>query len=260
VSAGSGARAAGPRGAAHLLEVSGLHIRYGALEALKGVSLTLDEGEIVTVLGANGAGKSTLLRAISGLLPPSAGEVRLGGRSLSRVAPYDVVQLGISHAPEGRRVFSTLSVAENLALGAFTRRHRKSEVRDARERVLGLFPVLRERRRQLAGTLSGGEQQMLAIGRALMSEPRVLLLDEPSLGLAPILVDLIFDIVQRINAQGVAILLVEQNARQALACARRGYVLETGRVTAEGSAAELLSDTRIQDAYLGGAALRRTAD
>ncbi|HET6449994.1 MAG TPA: ABC transporter ATP-binding protein [Spirochaetia bacterium] len=241
---------------APLLEVSGLHIRYGALEALKGVSLRLNEGEIVTVLGANGAGKSTLLRAISGLLPAATGEVKLAGRSLSRVAPYDVVRLGISHAPEGRRVFATLSVAENLTLGAFTRRRLKAEVSEARERVFGLFPVLKQRRRQLAGTLSGGEQQMLAIGRALMSEPRVLLLDEPSLGLAPILVDLIFDIIQQINGQGVAILLVEQNARQALACAGRGYVLETGRVTVEGSAAELLSDTRIQEAYLGGAALR----
>ncbi len=242
--------------AAALLEVDGLKVRYGALEALKGVSLRLREGEIVTVLGANGAGKSTLLRAISGLLPAAEGGITLGGRSLARVPPYDVVQLGISHAPEGRRVFSTLTVAENLNLGAFTRRRLKREVLLARERVFGLFPVLKERRQQLAGTLSGGEQQMLAIGRALMSVPRVLLLDEPSLGLAPILVELIFDIIRQINGQGVAILLVEQNARQALACASRGYVLETGRVTAEGSSSGLLSDSRIQDAYLGGAALR----
>jgi branched-chain amino acid transport system ATP-binding protein len=241
---------------AHLLTVENLHVFYGALEALKGVSISLDEGEIVTVLGANGAGKSTLLRAVSGLLPAVEGGIVLAGRPLARVAPYDVVRRGISHAPEGRRVFSTLSVAENLTLGAFTRRHLKSEVSQARERVFGLFPVLKERRQQLAGTLSGGEQQMLAIGRALMSAPRVLLLDEPSLGLAPILVELIFDIIRQINAQGVAILLVEQNARQALACASRGYVLETGRVTAQGSSGELLSDTRIQEAYLGGAALR----
>jgi branched-chain amino acid transport system ATP-binding protein len=241
---------------AHLLTVEDLHVFYGAQEALKGVTISLDAGEIVTVLGANGAGKSTLLRAVSGLLPAVDGRIVLAGRPLARVAPYDVVRRGISHAPEGRRVFSTLSVAENLTLGAFTRRHLRSEVSQARERVFGLFPVLKDRRQQLAGTLSGGEQQMLAIGRALMSAPRVLLLDEPSLGLAPILVELIFDIIRQINAQGVAILLVEQNARQALACARRGYVLETGRVTAEGSSGELLSDARIQEAYLGGAALR----
>lgn len=240
---------------ARLLTIENLHIRYGALEALKGVSLSLDQGEIVTVLGANGAGKSTLLRAVSCLLPASEGEIHYLGLPLKRVAPYDVVQRGISHAPEGRKVFSTLTVHENLTLGAFTRRRKKPEVAEARERVFGLFPVLKDRRQQLAGTLSGGEQQMLAIGRALMSAPRVLLLDEPSLGLAPILVDLIFEIIEEINRQGVSILLVEQNARQALALARRGYVLETGRVSAEGSSTELLSDTRIQEAYLGGSAL-----
>ena len=240
---------------ARLLTIENLHIRYGALEALKGVSLFLDQGEIVTVLGANGAGKSTLLRAVSCLLPASEGGIHYLGLPLQRVAPYEVVQRGISHAPEGRKVFSTLTVHENLTLGAFTRRRKKPEVAEARERVFGLFPVLKDRRQQLAGTLSGGEQQMLAIGRALMSAPRVLLLDEPSLGLAPILVDLIFEIIEEINRQGVSILLVEQNARQALALARRGYVLETGRVSAEGSSAELLSDTRIQEAYLGGSAL-----
>ena len=239
-----------------LLEVNDLSVRYGALEALKSASLYLEEGEIVTVLGANGAGKSTLLRAISCLLPPAAGEIRFVGKPLGRVAPYDAVQMGISHAPEGRKVFSTLTVQENLALGAFTRRRQKSEVQAARDRVFGLFPLLKDRRQQLAGTLSGGEQQMLAIGRALMSTPRLLLLDEPSLGLAPILVELIFTIILEINRQGVSILLVEQNARQALASARRGYVLETGRVTARGSSEELLSDTRIQEAYLGGAAFR----
>ena len=239
-----------------LLEVNDLSVRYGALEALKSASLYLEEGEIVTVLGANGAGKSTLLRAISCLLPPAAGEIRFVGKPLGRVAPYDAVQMGISHAPEGRKVFSTLTVQENLALGAFTRRRQKNEVQAARDRVFGLFPLLKDRRQQLAGTLSGGEQQMLAIGRALMSTPRLLLLDEPSLGLAPILVELIFTIILEINRQGVSILLVEQNARQALASARRGYVLETGRVTAWGSSEELLSDTRIQEAYLGGAAFR----
>ena len=240
---------------APILSVSGLFVRYGALEALKGVSLTLEEGEVVTVLGANGAGKSTLLRAISGLLPAHAGEITFLGAPLQRTAPYDIVVRGISHAPEGRKVFSTLTVEENLNLGAFTRRGRKQEVAEARDRVFDLFPILSDRRRQLAGTLSGGEQQMLAIGRALMSTPRVLLLDEPSLGLAPILVHLIFDIIKEINRQGVAILLVEQNAHQALAHATRGYVLETGRIAAHGTSEELQSDRRIQEAYLGGSGL-----
>jgi branched-chain amino acid transport system ATP-binding protein len=237
-----------------LLQVSDLRIRYGASEALKGVSLTMEEGEIVTVLGANGAGKSTLLRAISGLLPAQGGEVRFQGAPLHRVPAYDIVRRGISHAPEGRRVFATLTVEENLTLGAFVRRNERREVVKARERVFALFPILKERRRQLAGTLSGGEQQMLAIGRSLMSTPRILLLDEPSLGLAPILVHLIFDIILEINRQGVAILLVEQNARQALELAGRGYVLEIGRIAVEGSSEMLKSDPRIQEAYLGRSA------
>jgi branched-chain amino acid transport system ATP-binding protein len=241
---------------APLLQVDNLHIRYGAVEALKGVSLFLEEGEIVTVLGANGAGKSTLLRAISGLQSAHSGEVRLDGAPLQRIPAYDIVRKGVSYAPEGRRVFATLTVEENLTLGAFTRRHKKREVGEARERVFGLFPLLKERRRQLAGTLSGGEQQMLAIGRALMSTPRILLLDEPSLGLAPILVHLIFDIIQEINRLGVAILLVEQNAHQALELAHRGYVLEIGAVAVEGSSVSLKSDPRIQEAYLGGSALK----
>jgi branched-chain amino acid transport system ATP-binding protein len=240
-----------------LLAVEDLRIRYGAVEALKGVSLTLEEGEIVAVLGANGAGKSTLLRAISGLIPPQGGQIRFRGANLQRVPAYDLVLRGISHAPEGRKVFSTLTVEENLNLGAFSRRKLKQDVEEARERVFALFPVLRQRRRQLAGTLSGGEQQMLAIGRALMSTPKLLLLDEPSLGLAPILVNLIFQIIREINGQGVAVLLVEQNARQALTLAGRGYVLETGRISAHGSSEELRSDRRIQEAYLGGSALRR---
>jgi len=238
-----------------LLQVNDLHIRYGALEALKGVTLSVEQGEVVTVLGANGAGKSTLLRAISGLLPAKEGEVLLDGASLSRTPAYDVVLKGISHAPEGRKVFATLTVEENLNLGAFTRRRMRSEVTVARDRVFELFPVLKDRRRQLAGTLSGGEQQMLAISRALMSTPRILLLDEPSLGLAPILVSLIFTIIQEINRQGVAILLVEQNAHQALALAKRGYVLETGSISGHGSSQELQSDRRIQEAYLGGSGL-----
>ncbi len=240
-----------------ILQVEDLHIRYGALEALRGVSLRLEEGEIVTVLGANGAGKSTLLRAVSGLLPASSGRILFRGGALQNTPAYDIVLRGISHAPEGRKVFATLSVQENLSLGAFTRRRRKAEVEQARERVFGLFPLLKERRGQLAGTLSGGEQQMLAIGRALMSTPQVLLLDEPSLGLAPILVGLIFRIIQEINRQGVAILLVEQNAQQALSLAARGYVLETGRISIEGPAERLRSDPRIQEAYLGGSALRK---
>ncbi|MCX7041065.1 MAG: ABC transporter ATP-binding protein [Spirochaetes bacterium] len=240
-----------------LLRVENLHISYGAFEALKGVSLDLADGEIVTVLGANGAGKSTLLRAISGLLHPQEGEIRLQDVPLQRTPAYDIVLRGISHAPEGRKVFATLTVEENLNLGAFSRRKRKGEVDTARERVFGLFPLLKERRRQLAGTLSGGEQQMLAIGRALMSTPKILLLDEPSLGLAPILVSHIFDLIQEINRQGVAILLVEQNAHQALALASRGYVLEIGRISAQGSSEELKSDTRIQEAYLGGSAFKK---
>jgi branched-chain amino acid transport system ATP-binding protein len=242
---------------APILQVEDLHIRYGALEALRGVSLRLEEGEIVTVLGANGAGKSTLLRAVSGLLPASSGRILFRGGALHNAPAYDIVLRGISHAPEGRKVFATLTVQENLALGAFSRRGRRAEVEQARERVFGLFPILKQRRGQLAGTLSGGEQQMLAIGRALMSTPQVLLLDEPSLGLAPILVGLIFRIIQEINRQGVAILLVEQNAQQALGLAARGYVLETGRILIEGPAERLRSDPRIQEAYLGGSALRK---
>jgi branched-chain amino acid transport system ATP-binding protein len=240
-----------------VLRMAGLRVFYGAVEALKGVSLTLDEGEIVTVLGANGAGKSTLLRTVSGLIAPREGTVRLGEEDLSGVPACQVVRRGISHAPEGRRVFATLTVEENLTMGAFARLSDRSAVEKERSRIHGLFPVLRDRRRQLAGTLSGGEQQMLAIGRALMSAPRVLLLDEPSLGLAPILVQHIFEIIREINRGGVAILLIEQNARQALALARRGYVLENGRISLEGPSAMLRDDPRVQEAYLGGSGLRK---
>jgi branched-chain amino acid transport system ATP-binding protein len=242
---------------AELLGVDNLHIKYGAVEALKGVSLSVEEGEIVTVLGSNGAGKSTLLRAVSGLSPAVEGAIMFQGASLLRTPPYQIVEKGISHAPEGRKVFATLSVEENLNLGAFTRRREKRDVADARDRVFELFPLLKDRRRQLSGTLSGGEQQMLAIGRALMSTPRLLLLDEPSLGLAPILVQKIFDIIAEINRQGVAILLVEQNAHQALELAHRGYVLETGRIALEGPAAALKDNPRIREAYLGGRAIRK---
>ncbi len=240
---------------AALLSMEDLHVAYGAREVLKGVSLELDEGEIVTVLGANGAGKSTLLQAVCGLAPISSGLVRYAGRTLNRIPPHGIVAMGISLSPEGRRVFPTHTVEENLNLGAFTRRRRREEVNQAKMRVHALFPILKERKDQLAGTLSGGEQQMLAIGRALMSDPRVLLLDEPSLGLAPILVRQIFGIIREINAQGTSILLVEQNAHKALGVASRGYVLENGRIAAQGKAQDLASDGRIREAYLGGAAL-----
>lgn len=241
---------------APLLNIENLHISYGAIKALKGISLKLDEGEIVTVLGANGAGKSTLMEAISGLVPIEQGTITVSGEILNKVPAYEIVHRGVSLSPEGRRVFPTLTVDENLKLGAYSRRSRKKEVNQARQRVFSLFPILAQRRRQLAGTLSGGEQQMLAIGRALMSTPRILLLDEPSLGLAPILVKQIFDIIKEINHQGTSILLVEQNANKALKVAHRGYVLENGNITASGSSSELKSDTRIQEAYLGGSALK----
>jgi branched-chain amino acid transport system ATP-binding protein len=242
---------------APLLIIDDLQIHYGAIEALKGISLYLDEGEIVAVLGANGAGKTTLINAISGLLPISSGNVTLEGNRLNGIPPYEIVQKGISQSPEGRKVFSTLTVDENLNLGAYTQRKKKQEVSDAKDRVFSLFPLLKERQRQLAGTLSGGEQQMLAIGRALMSSPRLLLLDEPSLGLAPILVNHIFGIVREINSQGTSILLVEQNAHKALSLAHKGYVLENGVISTSGSSSELKSNRKIQEAYLGGSALKR---
>jgi branched-chain amino acid transport system ATP-binding protein len=240
-----------------LLDIIDLRISYGAREVLKGISLGLDEGEIVTVLGANGAGKSTLLQAVCGLVPIAGGSMTYAGISLNKVPAFEIVVKGISLSPEGRRVFPTHTVDENLMLGAFTRRKHREEIAQAKQRVFSLFPILRERNRQLAGTLSGGEQQMLAIGRALMSSPKLLLLDEPSLGLAPILVKQIFDIIREINNQGVSILLVEQNAHKALNVAGRGYVLENGQISAQGPSSVLKSDERIQEAYLGGAALKR---
>jgi branched-chain amino acid transport system ATP-binding protein len=242
---------------AHLLVIEDLCVRYGAVEALNGVTLYLDEGEIAAVLGANGAGKTTLLNAISGIVPASGGRILYRGELLGDEPAYRIVEKGISHSPEGRKVFSTLTVDENLNLGAFARRKKKREISEAKERVFSLFPILGERKTQLSGTLSGGEQQMLAIGRALMSSPRVLLLDEPSLGLAPILVNQIFRIIGEINRQGTAILLVEQNAHKALGIAHKGYVLESGNLAMSGSTAELRSNTKIQEAYLGGSALRK---
>jgi branched-chain amino acid transport system ATP-binding protein len=245
------------KGMPALLSVGDLHIRYGAREVLKGISISLDEGEVVTVLGANGAGKSTLLQAISGLIPITSGTVTYSGETLNKTPAYEIVFKGISLSPEGRRVFPTHTVDENLNLGAYTRRKHAEEIVNAKNRVFSLFPILKERKRQLAGTLSGGEQQMLAIGRALMSSPKLLLLDEPSLGLAPILVKQIFDIIREINSQGVSILLVEQNAHKALSVATRGYVLENGQIAASGPAHILKSDEKIQEAYLGGSALKK---
>jgi len=232
-----------------MLEIQDLHVYYGEIHALKGASLTVGAGEIVALLGPNGAGKTTTLKTISGLLPPRSGTVVLDGRSVVGVPPHEIVQRGIAHAPEGRRVFNRLSVAENLEMGAYVRTD--GAIDEDMERVFTLFPRLRERRSQVAGTLSGGEQQMLAIGRALMARPRLLLLDEPSMGLAPVLVEQIFETIQDINRQGTPILLVEQNAAMALTIARRAYVLETGSVVLEGSARELADNVEIRRAYLG---------
>lgn len=239
-----------------LLTIEALHVHYGPREVLKGIDISLKEGEIVTVLGANGAGKSTLLNAVSGLIPVRQGTVWLAGRILNGIPAHQIVGFGVSLTPEGRKVFPLLTVEENLNLGAFSRRKQREEVATAKEQVFSLFPILKDRRGQLAGTLSGGEQQMLAIGRALMIKPRVLLLDEPSLGLAPKLVDLIFEIILKINHQGTSILLVEQNVVQALTIAQRAYVLENGRIALTGPARELKLDPKIREAYLGGSAFR----
>jgi branched-chain amino acid transport system ATP-binding protein len=240
-----------------LLKIEDLQIFYGSIEALKGISLEVNAGEIVTVLGANGAGKSTLLRAISGLLPLRKGKIKLQEEELNNVPAFEIVRKGISHVPEGRKVFATLTVEENLNLGAYIQRKDIKVVSEAKDRVFNLFPILKSRCNQLAGTLSGGEQQMLAMGRGLMSTPRVLLLDEPSLGLAPLLVKQIFQIIDEINHQGTAILLVEQNAHKALSIANRGYILETGNITITGLAFDLRSNQKVQEAYLGGAAFKK---
>ena len=232
-----------------ILEVERIDVFYGRIQALRGVSLHVDEGEIVTLIGANGAGKTTTLRAISGLTPASAGAVRLRGQDITRLQAEDIVPKGIGHAPEGRRIFARMSVRENLDLGAYIRRD--GETRGDMERVYTLFPRLKERQGQLAGTLSGGEQQMLCIGRALMSRPKVLLLDEPSLGLAPLMVDTIFQVIREINTEGTTILLIEQNALKALGVAARGYVLETGRIVKDGPSKQLMESPDVQKAYLG---------
>ena len=234
-----------------LLSLSDIRVRYGSVEVLHGINLHVEEGEIVTILGANGAGKSTTLLTISGLVRPSAGEILFDGKALLRMPSHEVVNLGIAQSPEGRRVFGPMTVLENLRLGAFSVRDKQAAGRTL-EWIFELFPRLHERRQQMAGTLSGGEQQMLAIGRALMAQPRLLLLDEPSLGLAPLLVRSIFETVRSINARGVTVLLVEQNARAALKLAARAYVLEVGVMVKEGRAADLLADPSVREAYLGG--------
>jgi branched-chain amino acid transport system ATP-binding protein len=232
-----------------LLEVDGIHAHYGSIEALKGVSLTVDEGEVVTLIGSNGAGKSTTLRSISGLTPASTGTITFGGEQITRVPAHEIVSRGIALVPEGRHCFPRMTVRENLDLGAF--RRRGPTLGEDLERVFELFPRLQERERQKAGTMSGGEQQMLAIGRALMARPKLLMLDEPSMGIAPILVQRIYETIKEINRQGMTILLVEQNANYALELAARGYVLETGQVALADSSEQLRVDPQVQRAYLG---------
>jgi branched-chain amino acid transport system ATP-binding protein len=232
------------------LIVNDIHTYYGNIHALKGISLNVDEGEIVTLIGGNGAGKTTTLRTISGLLRPRQGTVMLEDEELSSMPPHDIVKMGIAMVPEGRGIFSRLTVSENLDLGAFTRTDRAA-IKEDLERTFEIFPRLKERRSQVAGTLSGGEQQMLAIGRALMARPRIMLLDEPSMGLAPILVESIFDTIQRINQEGVTVLLVEQNALMALTIANRGYVIQTGEIVLQDTAKNLQNNEMVQKAYLG---------
>lgn len=238
-----------------LLRVDNVSVAYGAIEALKSVSLSVGEGEIVAVLGANGAGKTTLLKAISGLIPVKSGAIVFAEQNLQKLPPHVIARLGVVHIPEGRRVFATLTVEENLNLGGYG--CAKEEVQRAKERVFQLFPVLKERRIQLAGTLSGGEQQMLAIGRGLMRSPRLMLLDEPSLGLAPLLVDQVFATIVQINEEGVPILIVEQNARKSLSIADQAHILEVGRVVLSGPAGKIATDERVRKAYLGGATYER---
>ena len=233
-----------------MLEVKDLHVYYGMIHAIKGVSFEVDEGEIIALIGANGAGKTTILHTISGLLSPKSGSIRFEGQELTKIPAHKIVSLGMAQVPEGRRVFAQMSVLQNLKMGAFTRAD-KAEVEASLQTVFERFPRLAERKAQPAGTLSGGEQQMLAMGRALMSHPKLILMDEPSMGLSPILVNEIFDIIRSVNETGTTVLLVEQNARKALNIANRAYVLETGRVVGGGDAKELMNDDSIRKAYLG---------
>ncbi|HAE63133.1 MAG TPA: ABC transporter ATP-binding protein [Eubacteriaceae bacterium] len=235
-----------------MLKVQNIDVYYGKIHAIKDISFEVKKGEVVTLIGANGAGKTTILKTLSKVLKPSSGSIFLKGEDIKNVAPHKMIEMGMAHAPEGRRIFAQMTVLENLEMGAFIRKENKSEFDKDMESIFARFPRLKERRKQIAGTLSGGEQQMLAIGRALMSRPEILLMDEPSMGLAPILVDEIFKIIEDINKAGTTILLVEQNANRALQIANRAYVLETGKIVADGDAKELLNKDEIKKAYLGG--------
>ena len=232
-----------------MLKVEHIDVYYGAIHAIKDISFEVNEGEIVTLIGANGAGKSTTLKTVSAMMRPKNGTIEFLGHNMTNLAPHKIVPLGMAHCPEGRRIFQQMTVRENLEMGAYTRPN--SEVEDSIEDIYQRFPRLKERYKQVAGTLSGGEQQMLAMGRAVMSKPKLLMLDEPSMGLAPLLVEEIFEIIKELNAAGTTILLVEQNAQMALSIAHRGYVLETGKITMDGDARALLTDERVQKAYLG---------
>lgn len=233
-----------------LLEVSDLKVYYGVIQAIKGISFEVNQGEVVALIGANGAGKTTTLHTVSGLLPAKEGKIIFDGKDISKVPPHKIVSMGMAHVPEGRRIFQELSVLENLKLGAYTRKN-KAEIAESIEMVYDKFPRLKERKNQVAGTLSGGEQQMLAMGRALMSKPRIILMDEPSMGLSPLLVSEIFEIIKEIRNSGTTVLLVEQNAKKALSIADRAYVLETGNITLSGDASKLINDESIKKAYLG---------
>lgn len=233
-----------------MLEIRDLEVYYGMIQAIKGISFDVNEGEVIALIGANGAGKTTTLHTISGLITPKRGTVTFEGKDITKTPAHKIVYAGMAHVPEGRRVFASLSVLQNLKLGAYTR-NSKEEIEETLQMVYERFPRLEERKNQLAGTLSGGEQQMLAMGRALMSKPRIILMDEPSMGLSPIFVNEIFDIIQKVSASGTTVLLVEQNAKKALSIADRGYVLETGRIVLEGKASDLLNDESVKKAYLG---------
>ncbi|OUP18120.1 ABC transporter ATP-binding protein [Lachnoclostridium sp. An196] len=233
-----------------MLEIKDLSVYYGVIQALKGISFEVNEGEVIALIGANGAGKTTTLHTVSGLIAPKSGSVIFEGQDITKTPAHKIVSMGMAHVPEGRRVFASLSVLQNLRLGAYTRND-KEEIEESLRKVYKRFPRLEERKNQPAGTLSGGEQQMLAMGRALMSNPRIILMDEPSMGLSPILVNEIFDIIKEVSAGGTTVLLVEQNAKKALSIADRGYVLETGRIVLEGKAQELLNNKSVQSAYLG---------
>lgn len=233
-----------------MLEVKDLKVSYGMIQAIKGVSFEVNEGEVITLIGANGAGKTTILHTITGLLKPQSGSVMFEGKELTTTPAHKIVRMGMAHVPEGRRVFSGLTVLENLKMGAYTRKD-KSEFDASIEEIYKRFPRLEERKKQLAGTLSGGEQQMLAMGRALMSKPKIILMDEPSMGLSPLFVSEVFDIIQKISAEGTTVLLVEQNAKKALSIADRAYVLETGKIALTGKASDLINDDKIKKAYLG---------